>query len=298
MADEIIGGLVRVALEVAAITAVNAAIDSNKSSRRSHRNVHAQYGNINSRNCYTNRYCRYCHSCGDCYRDRNGVFYCTDRARCLERGSSKNHKSPRSRKSPKAKRQLQKSPKALEVDKILKCGYLNKRGWWNTAYKRRYFKLWKNGKMAYFMRAADSMECGHFQLVSGDSVEMTSGSTFKIVTATRTWDLECKSEHQCAEWVESICSVIGGTVKNYSRPKQDLEPGMNGYYNNKDYQQEAVEAQQESIYGPGYNENVPSAPYIDDAVAPSAMSAMSVLEPSAPEMDSCEGTVTGKITEQ
>merc|ERR1712083_726241 len=131
------------------------------------------------------------------------------------------------------------------------------------AYKRRYFKLWKDGKMAYFMRAADSMECGHFQLLSGDSVEMTSAGTFKIVTATRTWDLECKSEHKCAEWVESICSVIGGTVKNYSRPKQDLEPGMNGYYhgneNNFDYQQEAQQESIDSIYGPGYNENKPSA---------------------------------------
>merc|ERR1719264_871732 len=112
-------------------------------------------------------------------------------------------------------------------NKILKCGYLNKRGLWNTAYKRRYFKLWKNGKVEYFERAADSAECGHFQITSSDCVEMTSPSTFKVVTGTRTWDLECKSEDQCAQWIESICSVIGSNAKNYVRPKQDLEPGMN-----------------------------------------------------------------------
>jgi len=188
-----------------------------------------------SRPSFRNTLCRYCRHQGHCYQDEDGFFFCKDRTRCFERGRINKQKVE------KKKKEIPKSPNYMVykvMDKMLKSGYMKKRGYWNTSYKERYFRLWSNGKMTYFNGSEDHIANGHIQLSRGDvSVEMKTPVEFLVVTESRVWSFECLSTNDAKEWVDTICTLIGSApIIKYENEQIDdveqsqvLEPGMSGY---------------------------------------------------------------------
>merc|ERR1712130_451810 len=138
-----------------------------------------------------------------------------------------------------------------------------KKGYWNTSYKERYFKLWSNGKMSYFDRARDSIANGHFQLTPRqDFVEMKSHNFFEVVTRKRRWSFICKNADDAKQWVDSICALIErAPIIKYvddEEKSQGLEPGVSG---NKmadkdnlkmDIDTMGLEEEEESIHSAAY----------------------------------------------
>merc|ERR1719361_1971205 len=95
--------------------------------------------------------------------------------------------------------------KKLKGAQIIKQGYMNKKGnWFNTAYKKRWFKLWSNKKMAYLTHPGASYTKGYCDFTNIKEMGKTGKHEMRITTSERVWHFSCFSEIERNEWFDCI----------------------------------------------------------------------------------------------
>jgi len=113
----------------------------------------------------------------------------------------------------------------------VKIGYMKKRGFWNTGFKRRYFRLYSDRTMDYrhYMGAAQTK--GTCDLSNVSKMVRSSPTTFEVTTSGRIWEFMC-SESECDGWFEAIrrvCDVKRVSVKGHALKAKNKGPGVSGY---------------------------------------------------------------------
>ena len=81
---------------------------------------------------------------------------------------------------------------------------------WNTAFQRRYFKLWTDRKLYYFKKETDANHRGVIDLNELQSVNKKDVAGFEIVTVERVWQCLCDNEDQRDSWcsvIENVCNL-------------------------------------------------------------------------------------------
>ena len=114
--------------------------------------------NLNCQQVLTGRLCYYCPRGSSVQRHKSGFFYCTKCASQLARGAQV------IQAKPAVIQTVQHQPKPAVVKSnpsypaakpkggayVVKQGYMEKKGnWLNTAYKKRWFKLWRYCTLFY-----------------------------------------------------------------------------------------------------------------------------------------------------
>lgn len=109
-----------------------------------------------------------------------------------------------------APRSASKKWESLFKDKDLaRTGWLSKRGAYNKAFKRRYFRLLSSGALCYFKDDKASKSLGVIELVGSEVRPGTeSDRTFEVSTAGgRVFVLQADDAKAAKEWFESVTKV-------------------------------------------------------------------------------------------
>lgn len=102
------------------------------------------------------------------------------------------------------------------VSRYMKYSYVQKRGWYNKAFKTRFVRLIHGDtgqyRLAYY-DAPESLKCnGEIELsadVRAESVESTDHiPTFAVHTANRTFTLRANNEVDKLQWIELINKCV------------------------------------------------------------------------------------------
>jgi len=96
---------------------------------------------------------------------------------------------------------------------LVKEGFMMKRGSvWNTAYKKRYFRLWSDRKLYYFKAETDTSPRGVIDLNGLHGVNEREETKLEIITADkRIWQCLCDDEEQRDSWcaaLENVCNAV------------------------------------------------------------------------------------------
>ena len=83
-------------------------------------------------------------------------------------------------------------------------GMMEKRGDFNTNYKRRWFVLYTNGMMTYRVKPGDSKLRGNVSFCAIKKLERKTAVTFEVTTAQKVWYFRCQNATDCDDWIQSI----------------------------------------------------------------------------------------------
>ena len=86
-------------------------------------------------------------------------------------------------------------------------GMMEKRGDFNTNYKRRWFVLYTNGMMTYRVKPGDSKLRGNVSFCAIKKLERKTAVTFEVTTAQKVWYFRCQNATDCDGWIQSIRTV-------------------------------------------------------------------------------------------
>ncbi len=101
---------------------------------------------------------------------------------------------------------------------VVRAGFMEKKGSFNSSYKRRWFVLYDNGTMQYFANSDDTNERGHCDFSVIEQMEKTSSITFEVTTGKRVWAFRSENDGDCNEWFDAIQSVAVSDQKSKPRP--------------------------------------------------------------------------------
>lgn len=93
---------------------------------------------------------------------------------------------------------------------VKKSGFIKKRGGakgGSTAFKRRWFVLTQLGRVLYFRAPRSFQALGQFTVVKATLIECAK-SELKIVTLSRTWELQFDSNEERNEWTQCINEIL------------------------------------------------------------------------------------------
>jgi len=91
----------------------------------------------------------------------------------------------------------------LTQQRVLKEGFMKKRGVWSRALKRRYFVLFENRRLHYYGDCKNGVatdERGVADLGDIESVSKKHETGVEVVTALRDWVFECESKQERDAW--------------------------------------------------------------------------------------------------
>ena len=88
---------------------------------------------------------------------------------------------------------------------VIKQGWMNKRGGGHKSskFKRRYFKLFTNKKLAYYTKENHVAARGHAVLTFLQMKKMEN-ACFSIQTQSRLWQFQCDTVQERDEWFDCI----------------------------------------------------------------------------------------------
>jgi len=181
----------------------------------------AKCNNLNCQQVLTGRLCYYCPNGGNVQQHTKGFFYCQKCANQLARGAQVVQAKPATVKSNPSYPAQRKS----KGPQVVKQGFMEKKGQWiNTSYKKRWFKLWSNKKMAYLTHPGASYTKGYCDLTAIKKMERTNKVAFEVTTSERVWAFQCQNEAQCTEWFNTIQRVCTNVpVQQKAPPQQPVQ---------------------------------------------------------------------------
>ena len=163
---------------------------------------------------------------------RQGFFYCQSCAAQLRRQGNQvinvSNPPPMQVKTVSAANAY---PAQKPVQKrgayVVKQGYMSKKGnWFNTAYKKRWFKLWSNKKMAYLTHPGASYTKGYADLTKIKKIEKKGKHGIEVTTPERVWSFLCQSEQDRNDWfitIQSVCMGIKPQVMVPAQPQPQVK---------------------------------------------------------------------------
>lgn len=189
--------------------------------------------NLNCQQILTGRPCYYCPKGGGVQQHKNGFFYCAKCADQLARGAQVLQAKPAH--VIQAKPAVVKSNPSYPAHRnktggpaVVKQGYMEKKGnWLNTAYKKRWFKLWSNKKMAYLTHPGASYTKGYCDFSKIAKMERKSKREFEVTTSERVWAFQCQNETECNEWfnmIQRVCTDVPVQQRRNPQIKQPAAP--------------------------------------------------------------------------
>ena len=220
--------------------------------------------NLNCQRVLTGQICYYCPKGASVQQHRQGFFYCQQCALQLRR---QNNQVIQAKPAMQVKTvsQVNAYPAQKPIAKkrgasIVKQGYMSKKGnWFNTAYKKRWFKLWTNKKMAYLTHPGASYTKGYADFTAIKKMEKKGKHGFEVTTSERVWSFLCSSEADRNSWFATIQSVCMGiqpqpVVKYVPAPQPQVQ-----YVSAPPQPQPQVQYAQPALPNNG---NVPQNPYV------------------------------------
>lgn len=184
----------------------------------------AKCNNLNCQRVLTGSICYYCPKGGNVQQHTNGFFYCQQCALQLKRGGQVIQKQPivqQQRGYPAQQNNIKRGAQ------IVKQGYMSKRGnWFNTAYKKRYFKLWSNKKMAYLTHPGASYTKGYADFTAIKKMEKKGKHGLEVTTNDRVWSFLCQSEQDRNDWfmtIQRVCMGIQPQIKYVQPPQPQVQ---------------------------------------------------------------------------
>ncbi len=103
---------------------------------------------------------------------------------------------------------------------MIKSGWMYKQGWWNTAYKQRYFEFNENAKtLRYYIIILDGSGTNKRKLKGRIDFKKTPikrmvksfqlERQFHVVTKAREWIFRCENRQERDEWYCAISTLWG-----------------------------------------------------------------------------------------
>lgn len=119
---------------------------------------------------------------------------------------------------------------------LVKCGFLLKRGFVNTAYKLRYFKVMYNS-LVFFKRSCDEERRGSINCCGaivdkrrGDALDPQTPYAFTLCTPQdphhKSWTLQATSERERDDWILTINIIAALPSANEQHSPGALARGM------------------------------------------------------------------------
>jgi hypothetical protein len=103
---------------------------------------------------------------------------------------------------------------------VSKCGWVEKRGGMNRAFKKRWIVVTEFGRLVYFENDMSTKPLGQFTL-STCHVEIGEEDTeFNLMTPTRTWVFKVDSEEEVVSWINAINHLISEEFTSDGRDDQ------------------------------------------------------------------------------
>lgn len=184
--------------------------------------------NLNCQKVLTGQICYYC-PMGAISQHRKGFFYCQQCAAQLRRQGNQvvnisNNPAPMQVKTVPVQQSANAYPAQQAKRKgayVVKQGYMSKKGnWFNTAYKKRWFKLWNNKKMAYLTHPGASYTKGYADFTKIKKMEKKGKHGMEITTPDRVWSFLCQSEQDRNDWFNTIQAICMGIKPQVMVPAQ------------------------------------------------------------------------------
>eukprot|EP00483_Globobulimina_turgida_P007688 UN07703 len=93
----------------------------------------------------------------------------------------------------------------VEKRVVIKQGWMKKRGGGkkSSKFKRRYFKLFTDKKLAYYTKEKNCRAKGHANL-SFIQIKKMDDTSFTIQTSKRLWVFQCETMEERDDWVNVI----------------------------------------------------------------------------------------------
>merc|ERR1712129_286456 len=138
---------------------------------------------------------------------------------------------------PMHKQQREDPYVLITVKKILKNGWLQKRGEWNTEWKRRFFVLYENAQIIkYYQDASKQMHCGQILLNEVHNIRMgkvvNNKFMFELITSKRVWHLSADNFNERKSWCELIRAEMNIQQSNRQENEQQID-AFNAIASNK-----------------------------------------------------------------
>jgi len=189
----------------------------------------AKCNNLNCQQVLTHRTCYYCPQGGNVAQHPKGFFYCHKCANQLKRGGRVIQKNVVSARPAVVQQQMVRPVQQRVVQKkgphIVKQGYMSKKGaWLSTAYKKRWFKLWSNKKMAYLTHPGASYTKGYADFTKIKKMERKGKLAFEVTTAERVWSFLCQTEAERNHWFDTIQTVCTNVPLQRAQPQPMQQP--------------------------------------------------------------------------
>eukprot|EP00484_Ammonia_sp_Unknown_P002345 CAMPEP_0197074800 /NCGR_PEP_ID=MMETSP1384-20130603/211292_1 /TAXON_ID=29189 /ORGANISM="Ammonia sp." /LENGTH=405 /DNA_ID=CAMNT_0042513641 /DNA_START=70 /DNA_END=1287 /DNA_ORIENTATION=+ len=183
----------------------------------------AKCNNLNCQRVLTGSICYYCPNGGNVQQHRQGFFYCEQCAVAARRSGAKVVQQQVPAPQPQHVYPAKQPPKGQNY--IVKQGYMNKKGeWFNTAYKKRWFKLWSNKKMAYLTHPGASYTKGYADFTAITKMQKKGKHGFEVHTKARVWTFLCASEQDRDSWFSTIQAVCMGIQPQVYAPQPMPQP--------------------------------------------------------------------------
>jgi len=187
--------------------------------------------NLNCQRVLTGQVCYYCPMGANVQQHRKGFFYCQTCAAQLRRQGNQvvnisNNPPPMQVKTVPVVQQAKPVQKRGGAY-VVKQGYMSKKGnWFNTAYKKRWFKLWNNKKMAYLTHPGASYTKGYADFTKIKKMEKKGKHGMEVTTPERVWSFLCQSEQDRNDWfitIQSVCMGIKPQVMVPAQPQPQVK---------------------------------------------------------------------------
>eukprot|EP01084_Bolivina_argentea_P121814 215887_1 len=177
----------------------------------------AKCNNLNCQRVLTGSTCYYCPNGGNVQQHRNGFFYCQQCAVAVS-GTKAQVVQAKPVVSVQQQRNLYPAQqRGSQKAVVVKQGYMSKKGsWLNTGYKKRWFKLWSNRKMAYLTHPGASYTKGYADFTAIKRMEKKGKHGFEVHTTEREWSFLCQSEAERNSWfltIQTTCTNVKPQVQ-------------------------------------------------------------------------------------